>query len=334
MSNQSKPKVAINGSGRIGLCTARIISQREDIELVAINSTADIDTLIHLLRYDSVHRGFQVRKIDGQTIAMGNSQNIKVLSSRNPQEIGFEKYGVEGVIECTGAFNSLEKSSQHLHHTIQKVIISAPADNTPTFVYGVNHQNYKGESIISNASCTTNCLAPIVKVLDEEFGVIDGLMTTIHSYTNDQNLLDVKHKDIRRARAAALNMIPTSTGAAKAIGLVLPHLQGKLNGFAIRVPTPDVSLVDLSVNTKTPINTQIVNEAMQKASEGAMKGIITVDLEKCVSSDFIGSHFSSIFVPDKTVAVGENHLKVLAWYDNEMGYCHRLVDMSVYTLTH
>lgn len=328
------PKVGINGSGRIGLCSARIIANRKDIELGAINTTTDIDTLIHLLRYDSVHRGFEVHKVDEQTIAMGNSKNIKVLSSRDPQTIGFEKYGIEGVIECTGAFNSYEKSLPHLHHSIQKVIISAPADNTPTFVYGVNHTSYQGEQIISNASCTTNCLAPLAKVLDEKYGIIDGLMTTIHSYTNDQNLLDVKHKDIRRARAAGLNMIPTKTGAAKAIGLVLPHLQGKLNGFAIRVPTPDVSLVDLSVNLEKETSVEEINALFKLASENEMRGIIEIDEEKRVSSDFIGSNASAIFIPDKTTVVGKNHAKILAWYDNEMGYCHRLVDMSVYALTH
>lgn len=328
------PKAGINGSGRIGLCSARIIANRKDIELGAINTTTDIDTLIHLLRYDSVHRGFEVHKVDEQTIAMGNSKNIKVLSSRDPQTIGFEKYGIEGVIECTGAFNSYEKSLPHLHHSIQKVIISAPADNTPTFVYGVNHTSYQGEKIISNASCTTNCLAPLAKVLDEKYGIIDGLMTTIHSYTNDQNLLDVKHKDIRRARAAGLNMIPTKTGAAKAIGLVLPHLQGKLNGFAIRVPTPDVSLVDLSVNLREGISVEEINALFKLASENEMRGIIEIDEEKRVSSDFIGSNASAIFIPDKTTVVGKHHAKILAWYDNEMGYCHRLVDMSVYALTH
>lgn len=327
-------KVGINGSGRIGLCTARIIAQRNDIELGAINTTTDIDTLIHLLKYDSVHRSFEVKKIDETTIAMGNSKNIKISSTRDPKEIGFEKHGIMGVIECTGAFNSLAKSSVHLHDCIQKVIISAPADETPTYVYGVNHENYNGEKIISNASCTTNCLAPLLKVLDEHFGIIDGLMTTIHSYTNDQNLLDVKHKDIRRARAAALNMIPTKTGAAKAIGLVIPHLQGKLNGFAVRVPTPDVSLVDVSLNLKNKITVQQVNSLFRDVSCGAMKGIIEVDEEMRVSSDFIGSTASSIFIPDKTMISNDTHLKILAWYDNEMGYCHRLVDMSVYTLNH
>ncbi len=218
---------------------------------------------------------------------------------------------------------------KNLKDNIKKVIISAPADDAPTFVYGVNHTNYQGQSVISNASCTTNCLAPIVKVLDSHFGIENGLMSTIHSYTNDQNLLDVKHKDLRRARAAALNMIPTSTGAAKAIGLVLPHLAGKLNGISVRVPTPDVSLVDLSVNLKSKVSKESINEAFYKAQEGAMKGLIIVDDEQRVSSDFIGSSASAIIVSDKSIAIDKS-AKILAWYDNEMGYTHRLVDMSVY----
>lgn len=326
-------RIGINGSGRIGLCVARIIASKNDLELAAINTTSDIDTLIHLLKYDSVHQSTcQITKIDHQTIAMGNSKNIKVLNSRDPEKIGFEQHKIEGVIECTGAFNSLKLSSAHLHHDIKKVIISAPADDTPTFVYGVNHTDYQGESIISNASCTTNCLAPILKVLDEEFGITNGLMTTIHSYTNDQNLLDGKHKDLRRARAAALNIIPTSTGSAKAIGLVLPHLDGKLNGFAIRVPTPDVSLVDLSVNLAKNTTIKKVNELFAQVSQSTMRGIIDVDFEKRVSSDFIGSDISAIIVADKTMITGGNHLKILAWYDNEMGYCHRLIDMAIYAL--
>lgn len=325
-------KLAINGTGRIGLSAARIIGARDDVELVAINSTADVDTLTHLLRYDSVHRGYDVEKIDSHTLRIGKSKNVKILSDRDPLKLDFG--AAVGVLECTGKFNALEKSSAHIKGNIKKVIISAPAENTPTFVYGVNHTDYKGEAVISNASCTTNCLAPIVKVLDNAFGIENGLMTTIHSYTNDQNLLDVKHKDLRRARAAALNMIPTSTGAAKAIGLVLPHLAGKLNGIAVRVPTPDVSLVDLSVNLKSEVSKESLNEAFYKAQNGQslngiMKGLIIVDDEQRVSSDFIGSSASAIIVPDKSVVIGKS-AKVLAWYDNEMGYTHRLVDMSAF----
>lgn len=320
-------KLAINGTGRIGLCAARIIGQRDDVELVAMNTTADIDTLVHLLRYDSVHRSYDVKKRDEQTLCIGKSKNVKIISDREISNLDFG--AAVGVLECTGKFNSLEKSSPHLKGNIKKVIISAPADDTPTFVYGVNHTSYQGQSVISNASCTTNCLAPIVKVLDSHFGIENGLMSTIHSYTNDQNLLDVKHKDLRRARAAALNMIPTSTGAAKAIGLVLPHLAGKLNGVSVRVPTPDVSLVDLSVNLKSKVSKESINEAFYKAQEGEMKGLIVVDDEQRVSSDFIGSSASAIIVSDKSVVIDKS-AKILAWYDNEMGYTHRLVDMSVY----
>ena len=324
-------KIAINGTGRIGLCVARIIGRRKDIEIGAINTTTDIDTLVHLIRYDSVHGFYEVKKLDDNTLEIGNSKNVKIISNRDIDSLDFSPYGIEAVIECTGKFNSLEKSSAHLKNGIKKVIISAPAENAPTFVYGVNHQKYNGESVISNASCTTNCLAPILQVLHQNFGVESGLMTTIHSYTNDQNLLDVKHKDIRRARAAGLNMIPTSTGAAKAIGLVIPELSGKLNGFAIRVPTPNVSLVDLSATLQKSVTKEEINEAFMRAQSTYMQNLIKVDEDKCVSSDFIGSSYSAIFVPDKTLAQG-NTIKILAWYDNEMGYSHRLVDMCVYML--
>ena len=325
-------KLAINGTGRIGLCAARIIGERDDVELVSMNTTASIDTLVHLLRYDSVHRFYDVEKLDENTLRIGKSKNVKILSDRDPLNLDFGE--AVAVLECTGKFNALDKAKAHIKGNVKRVIISAPADNTPTFVYGVNHTQYNNESVISNASCTTNCLAPIVKVLDSTFGIENALMSTIHSYTNDQNLLDVKHKDLRRARAAALSMIPTSTGAAKAIGLVLPHLAGKLNGIAVRVPTPDVSLVDLSVNLKSEVSKDSINEAFYKAQsgesfEGAFKGLIIVDDEMRVSSDFIGSKASAVIVPDKTIAIGKS-AKVLAWYDNEMGYTHRLVDMSAY----
>lgn len=326
-------KIAINGTGRIGLCAIKIASMRKDLEIVAINTTTDIETLIHLIKYDSVHGKFEVKQIDSNTLEIGNSKNIKILSNRDIQSLDFSVYGAQCVVECTGSFNSLEKSSAHLKGSVKKVIISAPADNTPTFVFGVNHTSYNGETIVSNASCTTNCLAPILKVLHQNFGVENGLMTTIHSYTNDQNLLDVKHKDIRRARAAALNIIPTSTGAAKAIGLVIPELNGKLNGFAIRVPTPNVSLVDLSVTLNHSATKESINQAFFEAQSSYMKGLIKVDEDKCVSSDFIGSHYSAIFIPDKTLVQG-NSAKVLAWYDNEMGYSYRLIDMCAYMLNH
>ena len=326
-------KVAINGTGRIGLCTARIIGTRDDVELVGLNTTADIDTLLHLLKYDSIHRRYDAEKIDENHLRIGKSKKVRILSDRDPKNVDFSSLGAQGVIECTGKFNSLEKASVHLRDNIKRVIISAPAESTPTFVYGVNHTDYKGEEVISNASCTTNALAPIAKVLHKKFGIESALMTTVHSYTNDQNVLDVKHKDIRRARACALNIIPTSSGAAKAVGLVIPELAGKFNGFAVRVPTPDVSLVDLSANLSVEVSAEEINEAFRHAQTCVMKDIIYVDEEKCVSSDFIGSPYSAIIVPDKTLAIGKS-VKVLAWYDNEMGYSTRLVDMAVWALSH
>lgn len=326
-------KVAINGTGRIGLCTARIIGGRDDVELVGLNTTADIDTLLHLLKYDSIHRRYDAEKIDEHHLRIGKSKRVRILSDRDPKNVDFSSLGAQGVIECTGKFNSLEKSSVHLRDNIKRVIISAPAESTPTFVYGVNHTDYKGEEVISNASCTTNALAPIAKVLHKKFGIESALMTTVHSYTNDQNVLDVKHKDIRRARACALNIIPTSSGAAKAVGLVIPELKGKFNGFAVRVPTPDVSLVDLSANLCVEVSAEEINQAFRHAQTCVMKDIIYVDEEKCVSSDFIGSPYSAIIVPDKTLAIGKS-VKVLAWYDNEMGYSTRLVDMAVWALSH
>lgn len=326
-------KVAINGTGRIGLCTARIIGTRDDVELVGLNTTADIDTLLHLLKYDSIHRRYDAEKIDENHLRIGKSKKVRILSDRDPRNVDFSSLGAQGVIECTGKFNSLEKASVHLRDNIKRVIISAPAESTPTFVYGVNHTDYKGEEVISNASCTTNALAPIAKVLHKKFGIESALMTTVHSYTNDQNVLDVKHKDIRRARACALNIIPTSSGAAKAVGLVIPELAGKFNGFAVRVPTPDVSLVDLSANLSVEVSAEEINEAFRHAQTCVMKDIIYVDEEKCVSSDFIGSPYSAIIVPDKTLAIGKS-VKVLAWYDNEMGYSTRLVDMAVWALSH
>lgn len=326
-------KVAINGTGRIGLCSARIIGNRDDIELVAMNTTADIDTLLHLLRYDSVHGHYEAHKIDDTTLCIGKSQCVKILSDRDPSKLDFSAFGAQAVIECTGKFNALDKARIHLRDKIKRVIISAPAKDTPTFVYGVNEKNYKGESVISNASCTTNCLAPIAQVLHENFGIQSAQMTTIHSYTNDQNLLDVKHKDWRRARAANLSMIPTSTGAAKAISLVIPELEGKFSGYALRVPTPDVSLVDLSVNLNKATSKEEINALFVEAAKSRPE-IFYVDNEQCVSSDFISTTYSAIIVPDKINVVDGKFAKILAWYDNEMGYSTRLVDMCVYALLH
>jgi len=324
-------KVAINGTGRIGNIVAKIITKRDDIELVAINTTATLEMLVHLLKYDSVHEGADARIIDEGHIEL-NGKKIAVSSTRNIEELEFGKLGAKLVIECTGVFLTTEKAKAYLKDGVEKVVMSAPAkDDTPTYVLNINTDSYQGEAIISNASCTTNCLAPICKVLDDEFGIENGLMTTIHSYTNDQNVLDVKHKkDFRRARAAAINMIPTTTGAAKAIGLVMPHLKGKLNGYAMRVPTPDVSIVDLTANLKKEVTKEQINEVFEKAAKGAFSGLIEVDNDKRVSSDFVGSSLSAIIVPDMTSVVGEKTVKVLGWYDNEWGYSSRLVDMSIF----
>ncbi|MDD2449101.1 MAG: type I glyceraldehyde-3-phosphate dehydrogenase [Sulfurimonas sp.] len=324
-------KVAINGTGRIGIIVAKIVTSRDDIELVAINTTAKADMLEYLFKYDSVHEGVDAKIIDENTIEI-NGKRVAMSSTRNIEELEFGKHGAEIVIECTGVFLTTEKAKGYLKDGVKKVVMSAPAkDDTPTYVLNINTDDYKGEAIISNASCTTNCLAPICKVLDDEFGIKNGLMTTIHSYTNDQNILDVKHpKDMRRARAAAINMIPTTTGAAKAIALVMPNLKGKLNGYAMRVPTPNVSVVDLTVNLKKDVTVEEINAAFEKASKTNFAGLLEIDNDKRVSSDFIGSTYSSTYIPDMTSVVDGNSVKVLAWYDNEWGYSSRLVDMCVF----
>lgn len=324
-------KVAINGTGRIGMIVAKIIMARDDIELVALNTTSKPDMLEYLFKYDSVHTGIDAKVIDDSTIEL-NGRAVTMFSDRDPANIDFSSAGAQLVIECTGVFLTTKLAQKYLQGSVKKVVMSAPAkDDTPTFVYNINTDAYAGEAIISNASCTTNCLAPICKVLDDEYGIENGLMTTIHSYTNDQNVLDVKHvKDKRRARAAAVNMIPTTTGAAKAIALVMPQLKGKLNGYAMRVPTPDVSVVDLTVNLKKDTTKEEINALFEKASKTNFEGLIEVDNDKRVSSDFIGSTYSSTFVPDMTSVVDGNTVKVLAWYDNEWGYSSRLVDMCVF----
>ncbi|WP_029670096.1 type I glyceraldehyde-3-phosphate dehydrogenase [Helicobacter pylori] len=323
-------RIAINGTGRIGLCAIRVASQRKDVEIVAINSTAETETLLHLIRHDSVHGHFEAKLNADRTLNIGHSKNILVLSERDINKLDFSIANAEIIIECTGKFNSLEASSAHLKNSVKKVIISAPAQNTPTFVYGVNHKNYRNESVISNASCTTNASAPLLKILDEAFKVENALLTTIHSYTNDQNLLDTKHKDIRRARAAGLNLIPTSTGVSKAISLVLPHLGSKITGLAIRVPTPNVSLVDLSLSFKKSVSKASVQHVLKDACKHAFKGVVSIDEERLVSSDFISSPFSAIVIDDQIMTIGEKNAKVLAWYDNEMGYSERLIDMAQY----
>jgi len=321
-------KVAINGTGRIGSIVTKIVSSRDDLELVALNTTSSLEMLVYLLKYDSVHKGVDAKVLDENNIEI-NGNKVRVFTQRDPLKVDFGKCGAKVVIECTGAFLTTEKCKAHLRDGVEKVVISAPAkDDTPTYVLNINTDEYKGEDIISNASCTTNCLAPICKVLDEEFGIENGLMTTIHSYTNDQNILDVKHNsDFRRARAAAVNMIPTTTGAAKAIALVMPNLKGKLNGYAMRVPTADVSVVDLTVNLKKDTTKEQIDQAITQASQSKFKGLIEVDNDKRVSSDFIGSSYSATYVPDMTSVIEGKTVKVLAWYDNEWGYSSRLVDM-------
>ncbi len=327
-------KVAITGFGRIGRCVARILNERDDIELVAVNDTTDREMTKYLLKYDSVHGTFNdtVEILEDDYMQIGKSK-VKFLNDRDPKNLDFAKYGAEVLLECTGAFYTQEKSQPYIDKGIKKVLFSAPAKDkeTPTFVMGVNEHEYAGQKIVSNASCTTNCLAPVTKVIDDAFGIEKGLVTTVHSYTNDQNILDVKHKkDPRRARAAAVNMIPTTTGAAKAIGLVMPHLQGKLNGQSIRVPTPDVSMIDLNVIVKKETTKEEVNAAFEAAQNGKMKNYILVDYDKRVSSDFIGCPISAIVAGDLTQVVDGNFVKVMAWYDNEWGYSCRLIDMAAH----
>ncbi len=327
-------KVAITGFGRIGRCVARILDKRDDIDLVVVNDTADREMTKYLLKYDSVHGTFNgdVEILEDDYMQIGRSK-VKFLSSRDPKELDFAKYGADVLLECTGAFYTQEKSQPYIDNGIKKVIFSAPAKDkeTPTFVMGVNEDKYNGEKIISNASCTTNCLGPVTKVLDDAFGIEKALITTCHSYTNDQNILDVKHsKDPRRARAAAVNMIPTTTGAAKAIGLVMPHLQGKLNGQAIRVPTPNVSMVDLNVLVKKETTADEVNAVFDAVAKSTNRKYIDVDYDKRVSSDFIGCETSAIVAADLTQVMGGDMVKVMAWYDNEWGYSCRLIDMAAH----
>ena len=324
-------KVAINGLGRIGRCVARICADHKDIELVACNASGTEDMIQYGLRYDSVHGARKDITVKDGYINIGN-EKAKLFSERDVSKIDFVSCGAEVVLECTGAFLTTESVTPYLDNGIKKVVLSAPAkDDTPTFVLGANESSYNGEKIVSNASCTTNGLAPVVKVLDDAFGVQNGLMTTIHSYTGSQLILDGKHKkDPRKARAGAINLIPTTTGAAKAISKVLPHLAGKINGQAIRIPTPNVSMVDLTVTLNKNVTVEDVNNAFKTTSNGALKGILGVDEEQRVSSDFNGESTSTIVPLDTTQVVGDNMVKVLAWYDNEWGYSCRLVDMALH----
>ena len=323
-------RVAVNGFGRIGRSVLRAAMQDKDIEFVAINDLTDAKTLAHLLKYDSVHGIFPGEvSVDGDSIIV-NGKPIKVLAIRNPAELPWKDLKVDIVLESTGLFTSKDKASLHLTAGAKKVIISAPAtDPDITIVLGVNDKEYDKSKhhIISNASCTTNCLAPVAKVLHENYGIEKGLVTTVHSYTNDQNILDLPHKDLRRARAAALSMIPTTTGAAKAVSLVLPELKGKLDGMAIRVPTANVSVVDLVVTLTKSTSADEVNAALKAASEGPLKGILGYCTEPLVSIDFNGNALSSIVDSQCTKVIAGNMVKVISWYDNETGFSNRVVDL-------
>ncbi len=326
-------KVGINGFGRIGRNVVRAALNNPEIEIVAANDLTDTVTLAHLLKYDSVLGQIKADvKVDGDSVVV-NGKKIKVFAVKDPAEIDWSSLGVQVVVESTGRFTNAIDAKKHLRGTVKKVIISAPGtDEDITIVMGVNHAKYDAANhhIVSNASCTTNCLAPFVKVIDEKFGVVKGSMTTIHSYTNDQPVLDFAHKDLRRARAAAINMIPTSTGAAKAIGLVLPHLKGKLDGYAMRVPTPNVSVVDLVAELKTETTAEAVNAALKAASEGELKGILGYTTDPVVSSDMLHNSNSSIVDAQLTKVIGGNMLKVVSWYDNEWGYSSRVIDLIVF----
>ena len=327
-------KVAINGLGRIGRCVARIIASRNDVELVAVNASGSEEMIQYNLKYDTVHGPKFDVKVEGGYIYIGKDK-AKILSERDPAKIDFASCGADVVLECTGAFLSQETCQAYVDNGVKKVVISAPAkDDTPTFVIGANEHTYAGQAIVSNASCTTNGLAPVARVLDEAFGIEKGLMTTIHSYTSSQPILDAKDKkDPRKGRAGATNLTPSSTGAAKAIGLVMPHLKGKLNGQAIRVPTPNVSLVDLTVNLKKDVTKEEVIAAFKTSAEGNLKGILGVDEEYRVSSDFNGETLSTVVPLDTIQVIEGNMVKVLSWYDNEWGYSTRLVEMGIHIAT-
>lgn len=333
-------KIGINGVGRIGRTILRAYFARiakntdTNIEVVAINNPGIPKPYVHLLKHDSLHGKLEGDFSFNEETSEINYQGrkIKFFSQRNPEELDWSSLGVQVVIDCTGIFKDKAKLGLHLKGTVKKVIMCAPGkDLDGTFVMGINHEKYDSSKhhIISNASCTTNCLAPIVKVLHENFGIVNGLMTTVHAYTSDQNLLDNAHDDLRRARAAALSMIPTSTGAAKALGEVIPEMIGKLDGYAVRVPTPDVSMVDLTVNLEKKATKQEINDAMKKASQGNLKGFLGYTDEELVSMDFMGTTESSYFDSKLTNVIG-NTAKVVSWYDNEVGFSNRVIDLANY----
>jgi glyceraldehyde 3-phosphate dehydrogenase len=325
-------KVGINGFGRIGRNVFRTAIGNPDIEVVAVNDITTPATLAHLLKYDSILGNLKNEITHGADFIAVDGKKIKVFAERDPAKLDWASVGAQIVVESTGFFTDATKAKAHLGTTVKKVIISAPASNEDiTIVLGVNDNKYEAakHNVISNASCTTNCLAPVVKVINDTFGIASGIMTTIHSYTNDQVILDTPHKDLRRARAAALSMIPSSTGAAKALKLVIPEMSGKLDGFAIRVPTPNVSVVDLTFVAEKPITVESINAAIKTAAEGKLKGILGYTEEELVSSDFKGNPLSSIYDSKLTKVVG-NMGKVIAWYDNEWGYSSRVKDLILF----
>ena len=328
----TKVRVAINGFGRIGRNIVRAIyeSGRQDIDVVAVNDLGPVETNAHLMQFDSVHGRFPHEVVvKGDSISIGSDQ-FKVTAIKDPSQLPWKELGVDIALECTGIFTARDKAAAHLTAGAKRVIVSAPSDGADfTVVYGVNHDKLsKDHMVISNASCTTNCLAPVAKVLNDGIGIEKGLMTTIHSYTGDQPTLDTMHKDLYRARAAALSMIPTSTGAAKAVGLVLPELKGKLDGFAMRVPTPNVSVVDLKFIAKRKTSKEEVNEMILKASNGALKGILGTTAKPNVSIDFNHDPHSSIFHLDQTKVMDDTFVQVLSWYDNEWGFSNRMGDTA------
>jgi glyceraldehyde 3-phosphate dehydrogenase len=325
----AKVRVGINGFGRIGRLLFR--AGFDQVEFVGINNLSDVKGAAHLLKYDSTHGRYAKSVGHDEKNLIVDGKKIPMSASKNPAEIPWKEWGADIVLECTGAFKSKEDFMKHIAGGAKKVVVSAPADGVDlTIVYGINQDKYdpKAHTIVSNASCTTNCLAPLAKVMHETFGIESGLMTTIHSYTNDQMPLDGPHKDLRRARACALSMIPTTTGAAKAVGLVMPELKGKIDGISIRVPTPNVSLVDLTFHSVKPVSVDAINEALKKASQGSLKGILAVESDPLVSVDYNGSTFSSTIDLPSTMVMGSNLAKVFSWYDNEMGFSARMIDTT------
>ncbi len=326
-------KLGINGFGRIGRLVLRQALEHAEVEVVVVNDLTDAATLAHLFKYDSVHGTLPYKVEAGKDSIIVGGMEIKVLAERDPSKLPWKKYGVDIVVESTGRFTNREDAAKHLEGGAKKVIISAPAKNEDiTIVLGVNEEKYDAtkHDIISNASCTTNCLAPMAKVIHENFGIRRGLMTTVHSYTNDQQILDLAHKDLRRARAAAESIIPTSTGAAQAVSLVLPELKGKLNGFALRVPTPNVSIVDLVAEVDKDVTVEELNNALRQAAEGELKGILAYSNEPLVSRDYNGDPHSSTIDALSTMVMEGNMVKVVSWYDNEKGYSSRVVDLATY----